>query len=282
MNDDIEMIRSICKDLYLITGIKAGVYDVNFQPIYVHSKTMGSFCNEVRKDTERKERCLECDRKGFEMCKNSGQITIYRCHMGLTEVITPIAEKGVSSGYIMFGQLLAAGEKADVLARVKEIDEMDSLCYKVESMRETDEATMRAAARLVSMCANYIQLLNILAPVREMQEIQIRQYIQNHLGDSKLSVQSICSAFSMSRGTLYNISVRAFGMGITRYVQTLRIEQAMEWIQNTDMPMYEISEKCGFAGADYLTRLIRQRLSETPREIRKKSKALRAAHNNDK
>ncbi len=263
-----ETLHSICEDLYLMTGIKAGVYDVNFQEVFAHSKTMGAFCTAIRRNPDLCAKCLECDRRGFLQCQQTGQMTLYRCHMGLTEAIAPIADNGIPSGYLMFGQILSEGDRTNVLRSVAELEDAEFLQNEVNRMRETDENTIRAAARLVVMCANYIHLLNVLGPVHNLIEVQITQYIRNHLGDRTLSMQKICTTFCISRGTLYNISKRAFGMGITPYIRSQRLAQALEWIESTNLPMYEIADRCGFSDPDYLTRLIRQKTNKTPRMLR--------------
>lgn len=268
MHNNRESIKGICEDLYLITGIKAGVYDGWFQPLYVHPETMGPFCNAVRRNPDLRERCFGCDRRGFEMCRKSGEITIYRCHMGLTEVITPIAENGELSGYLMFGQLLIAGEKENVLSHLEGIDNRDLLVHEITKMPETEENKLRAAARLTAMCASYIHLTNILGPQHETQESQLRRYVHAHLCNPMLSIEMLCTTLGISRGTLYNLSIRAFGMGITQYIREQRIDQALEWIKTTRLPLHEIAERCAFSDADYLARLIRRRTGKSPRALR--------------
>ncbi|NER82759.1 MAG: helix-turn-helix transcriptional regulator [Leptolyngbya sp. SIO1D8] len=55
------------------------------------------------------------------------------------------------------------------------------------------------------------------------------------------------------------------------YLQDLRLKQAQELLQYTDLPIYQIAQQVGFEQASSLTRLFRQRQGITPQRYRTKT-----------
>ncbi len=269
---NIEIIKSICDDIYDITGIKTVLYDADMNCIFGHPYSMCDFCRLVRKDKENFEKCISCDRAGFEECRKSGETVIYKCHMGLTEASTPIIDNDVIIGYFLFGQLLSENSRDDIKARIANgnFSDKEELLMHLESIPVTEDRVINASARLISMCASYIRLKNILNLEQENIAVSIGKYISENLSDPKLSISSICTRFSISRGTLYNVSKSAYGMGISEYIRKLRIRKAIELIQNGKQPIYQVAETVGICDSNYLTKLIKEETGETPKKLQAK------------
>lgn len=271
-----EEIRAICDDLYQITGIKAVVYDADMRILYSHPATMGPFCAALRRIPGISEKCLACDRSGLERCRRDRDICVYRCHMGLTEATAPILADGAAIGYLMFGQLLARDSRAEVLRRLdalKGLEEKAALREEIIRMEETDEHTLRAAARLLSMCACYIRLHPLLRTQRQSQALPMAQYIEENLADPGLSIARLCAVFGVSRGTLYQRSRAAFQMGITDYIRQARVNAALALLRQTDLPLYAVAAQVGICDPDYLARLIKRQTGKSPRRLRQESDA---------
>lgn len=269
-----ELIQAVCEDLYNITGIKTVLYDADMKFIYSHPCTMSGFCIEVRKNKSFREKCLHCDRLGFEHCKKSGDICIYRCHMGLTEAVAPIIDSGIVIGYLMFGQIVSAGERPKVQERIlqsSQIQEKQVFLQLLEEIEEKNNAQIRAAVRIITMCACYIRLNNILNVQKENLALHIGQYVQSNIADINLGIQSICREFSISRGTLYNLSKKSLGMGITQYIRSMRLKRAMELLNTKDVPVYRIAEECGIGDVNYFIKLVKKATGKTPKQIQAES-----------
>ncbi len=269
--EDREMLKSICDDIYDITGIKAVIYDANKHVVYSHPHTMGTFCSEIRKHPHACKKCLECDEYAFSECGKTGGISVYNCHVGLTEAVAPIYDNGIIVGYIMFGQMLNEAQRESVKKCVQGMGLSNEkvLLKALEGMESTKENVIYASARLISMCASYVRLKDVLKVRRESLGAKIEEYIYNNLADTELSIKKICKKFAISRGTLYNISKQAFGMGITEYVKHLRLNKAIRLIKESDTAMYRIAEDVGIPDANYLTKLVKISTGKTPRLLRK-------------
>ena len=269
-----EEMRAICDDLYQITGIKAVVYDADMRVLYSQPGTMGPFCTALRRFPGISEKCLACDRMGLERCRRDRDICIYRCHMGLTEATAPILADGAVIGYLMFGQLLARDGRAEVLRRLEALKGLESkaaLRGELARREEKDEHTLRAAARLLSMCACYIRLHPLLRSQQKNQALPLAQYIEENLADPELSIPQLCAVFGVSRGTLYQRSRAAFQMGITDYIRQARLNAALMLLRQTDLPLYAVAAQVGIGDPDYLARLVKKQTGKSPRRLRQES-----------
>ena len=77
----------------------------------------------------------------------------------------------------------------------------------------------------------------------------------------------------------YNLSISFFertfkaviGAPPAAYLRQLRIQEACRLLSNTDLPLGEIAEHCGFAGSSYFTAVFKREMNCTPSEYRKKN-----------
>jgi len=267
---DQELLKNVCADIYAITGIKPVIYDANMQVVYAHPLSMSAFCREVRRDPIMAEKCLVCDREGFAQCRKTGDICIYRCHMGFMEAAAPIMEGGVVIGYFLFGQLLTPGARDEVKYKITGMKDQDILLSYLQSMMEADEETILASARLMSMCASYIRLQQVIKTQHKEVALMIAEYIRQNYG-KELTIPALCQQFGVSRGTLYQISKDAFGMGITDYIRQCRLDGAVSLLKQGNLPVYKIAETVGIPDANYLAKLIKKHTGLTPRALRRQA-----------
>lgn len=269
MNEQ-QWMKEICDDIYDMTGIKAVFYDAKMQMVYAHPKAMGAFCKEVRGIKEMHRKCIACDQSAFAKARESGEICIYRCHMGLTEVVAPIIDRGELLGYLLFGQLLSEDASEYIACQIAALpfENKDYMINLLSEMEVTDERIIRASARLMAMCTSYVQLQKALRSKREGLGAALVDYVDEHLSDP-LSVDVLCKALGASRGTLYNVSKQTLGMGVSDYIRSRRISAAISLLKEGELPICKISEAVGIDDANYLTKLIKKTTGKTPKQIKK-------------
>ena len=264
------MLRNICNDIELITGIKAVIYDTDGKILYAQPNNMCDFCREVRRSPELTARCLRCDREGMARCRASGQIEIYQCHMGLTEAVAPILDNGVVIGHILFGQLLTPEARAQIEQRIADTAQVDRgvLSQALAAMAETPTSIIEASARLMAMCACYARLTKLLAVRQNSLAMHIEQYLARHLSNKDLNIHTVCRRFGISRGTLYTVSKTAFGMGLSAYIRHMRLKRAAELLAQGER-IAAVAEQVGFADPAYMSKLIKKKTGQTPKKMQK-------------
>ncbi len=270
--NETEYLKNICDDIYAITKIKAVFYDADMNLLYGRQDTISDFCAHIRRDPTLYNRCISCDRDGFKHCRESGDIYIYHCHMGLTEVIAPIAENGNVIGYIQFGQLSDESDKHTstvLVKRCEKLKDKEKALKMLCALPVTDQTTIRASARLIAMCASYVRLHNIIRSQKNDIAKKIDRYISLNLGSGTLGMTEICKVFGISRGTLYNYSKEHFGMGISDYIRKKRIDKAIELLETGKKTVARVAEEVGIYDANYLTKLIKKHTGMTAKEYKK-------------
>lgn len=269
--EKINLLKDICDDIFEITGIKAVIYDGEMNCIYSHPLAMGEFCKQVRKHKKLSEKCIECDINGFSTCKKSGEMCIYKCHMGLTEGVAPIYDNDAVIGFILFGQLIEKGAKDSIISNIRKLklNNEKKLLEELERIEYTDPKIISSSARLISMCASYVLFRKVLNLKKDSFSEHIKNYVLKNIKD--VSIKSITTEFAISQGTLYNISREAFGMGISDYIRKQRIKKAIKLISEKNIPVYQVAEEIGIFDANYLTKLIKKETGKTPRQIKKEN-----------
>lgn len=266
-----ELIKNIFRDIYDITGIKAALFDADMICLYTQPGGFGAFCQCLRRSEEHMHQCLQYDRECFAECRGTGEPVIRRCYMGLIETAIPIKDGDLTVGYLQMGPLLPENAREELHRKVEETGHphKEELHAALDAMAETGDGFIRASARLLRMCADYIKFRDILRMRQESLELRIRHYVVSHYSDPNLSMKNMCRDLGISRGTLYNISKSAFGMGITEYIRHVRIQKAVELIRRGGMSISRVAEAVGISDANYLTKLIKKHTGLPPKKLQK-------------
>lgn len=266
-----EILKSICDDVELITGIKTVIYDENKTVIHSQPNSMSDFCQKVRTSPELTEKCFSCDKCGLEKCEFNRDLYIYQCHMGLYEAVAPIMENGHSIGYLMLGQILLKGTREVVLEKINALSpkiDRDMLIKSLEDLPETDEAHLRAAARILAMSASYVRLHELMKEERSSVRYEIESFVYSHIEDEKLSAKFVGASLGLSRTSLYKICKSSFGIGMSEYIHKIRVSHAQNLLKSTNLQLTEIAERVGMSQAS-LYRLLKAKTGKTAKEIRK-------------
>lgn len=267
-----DMLKTVCDDVELVTGIKTVIYDEEHKIIHSQPNMMCDFCKEVRRSAALTEKCFACDAHGLSQSAKARDIYVYHCHMGLTEAVAPVLENGRTVGYLMLGQILCKNEREHVEKCIQALgNEVDkkALLAHLDAMSETDEHHLRATARILAMSATYVRFHELLTQQKNTLAYKIESYIFENIADQALSAKSICAALGFSRTALYNAAKTAFGIGIGDYVQKVRGEQAIHLLRTTSLPLSHVAERVGLSTTARLNRLLKAQAGMCAKEIKR-------------
>lgn len=267
-------LSEIINDLNILTDIKCVLYDEKFNPIYHYEKKKCGFCSLLRENGEYAERCLCSDREGLKKCTETASPHAYKCHMGLSEILTPIISSGVTIGYILVGQSVCAEDVERVKKNVEKYPDKSKikmLLSELEKVKILSDEELSAMARLVSVCTSYIDMKKLIKQREEPTRKLLEEYIRENLR-YKIGIDSLSRAFGMSRSSLYNFSLKHFGMGISEYVSNVRLDTARDLLLNTDMTVSEISYAVGIYDANYFIKLFRSKWGMSPKKWKNNQK----------
>lgn len=267
---DKQQLLSLLKDFYKLTGVKIAILDDEGVECYNVPERHCGFCAYVRTSPAGQAACEQCDRQAMEICRRTGKLYLYTCHMGLAECYSPIMQQGKCIGYIACGQSRTGKEEKDAL-RVRAAEyglDGEKLLSLYSEIGQTQEENMHAAAAIMDACASYLYL-NRLIEAGESMSGEIAKYVDENLSGD-LSVDALCRNFHLSRVDLYACCKEAFSATPALYVRHARLRRAAELLKETSLPVAEIAAKVGLYDYNYFSKLFRARYSLSPRAYRKK------------
>lgn len=267
---DIKDIRTILRDLHLVSGFRVSLHGTDFSEISAYPEEISPFCRLVQNNPKAKMQCVYTDADAFERARHSGKIYIYRCRFGLCEAACPLYKNGVLSGYLMMGQVkdgLPGTDAVVISEALPYVSDRPELEKTVSSLSSVPREKMLALADIISLCAD--RLTDGFAPqnARDLAASAVG-YINRNIG-KKLTVDIICSAFSCSRSTLMKCFRRDCGVTVNEYIVSRRIDIAKELLQYSELPVSEIASKCGFSDQLYFSRVFSSRVGVPPTVFRK-------------
>ncbi len=94
--------------------------------------------------------------------------------------------------------------------------------------------------------------------------------INRRLEDSDLSVSTVAREMDVTDNYLSGRFSRDMDVSFTRYVTMARIERAKEYLRDTHMKIYEISEKLGFNDSRYFVKVFKEYVGMRPSDYRER------------
>lgn len=112
-------------------------------------------------------------------------------------------------------------------------------------------------------------MIQDLAPETESDDTprKIMAYINEHYGDSSLSVTSAAEAFSMSSSYFSTYFKKHLDVTFSKYLEGLRIEKACELIRNSDLNIEAIATEVGYTSSLSFRRAFKKVMGMPPVEL---------------
>lgn len=98
--------------------------------------------------------------------------------------------------------------------------------------------------------------------------VQVVGFLKEHAFEP-ITMADILKAVPMARRSLERRFQQAFGRSPVDEIRRIRINKARKLLAETDLPMQEIAEACGYATYNYLTHVFKETTGNTPSEYRK-------------
>lgn len=95
-----------------------------------------------------------------------------------------------------------------------------------------------------------------------------QSWMHRHIGDN-ISIADLAAKSGLSQRSFLRRFRRACGQTPLQYLQTLRLENARDLLQNSNLSLDEISQLCGYTDTSYLCKLFKEHNALTPGEYRR-------------
>ncbi len=90
------------------------------------------------------------------------------------------------------------------------------------------------------------------------------EYIQKHYADAGLTMETVAHALKINRITLLRAVHKTSGMSPKKYLDTLRIREALALLRESNCSVKEIAGSTGFANSNYFSKVILKKTGNSP------------------
>ena len=272
MNKD--KIISVLRDLHAISGFRISLHNTNFEEIAAYPENKHGFCAYIHSLSESElARCLKCDKDACTRVLETGETTIYRCHHGLIEAISPLYNFGALTGFLMMGQVRPHGEGTDqmilALAKLGKRDfEARAICAEIPSVKAD---MVNAYVSIMTICARFLTLSNAVTGAKPTISELTMQYICENYTEH-ITVKDICDAVGYSKSTVLSQFKKDYLITVNAYLNNMRLERAKKMLESNSLTVSEIALNCGFSDQSYFSKVFSSKYGITPTEYRKDEK----------
>lgn len=289
---NIEKIQRIQDDLALATDIAVILVDYKGNPITRHSNC-SQFCSRVRKDADLNSLCEKCDSRGGLEAARSQEAFMYRCHVGLVDIAIPIIIEGQYLGALMAGQVrVVEEEESQDLERIVSnryqinLEQYPELKEMFNNVPIIHKSKIEAIAHMMQHLINYIVDEAVLKNelYEEVHDVQLYYAAESKSQHNilkpaldymktnymkKILMDDMAKQCNISTSYFSKIFKRETGTNFSTYVNQIRLEKAKELLENTTLPIINISLELGYDDCGYFIKIFKKYYGSTPAAYRR-------------
>ncbi len=269
MQERIE-IKKILKDFYAISGIRISLHDPEFNEIYSYPKEPSPFCKYMQGFPGVKQGCVACDQKAFNCVEKSGELFVYKCHLGLCEAAIPLYSFGMLSGYLMMGQFTESDSLSikNIINRtnayINNRTETEKLCRQITTI---DRELIDPYIHIMTLLGEYLTSTNRAFSYNSDLPEKIKEYLNRNYA-KKITLGTLSKKFGYCDVTITKCFKNAFGVTIMKYLNEVRIKKAAELISKSSTSFKEVANSCGFSDQNYFSKTFTKYYGVSPSEFR--------------
>src|SRR5699024_9980425 len=140
--------------------------------------------------------------------------------------------------------------------------------FSQEMMEYENIETVRR--RLFDFCR---EMMKKIQEYRENQTstlaAQGKQYLKEHYADAELSLKKVSGELLISPSYFSSVFKKEIGRSFTEVLADIRMKKAKELVLTSDLKMFEIALKCGFADQHYFSYSFKKYYNQSPSKMRK-------------
>ncbi len=252
---------------------------VGVSKIGVSGDTGNQLCRIIRNTTEGARRCEGCDRRHHAEAGADGQAKLYTCHAGFFDMAIPIRIQGEPVATLSSGQVLPEKQSSAAFAR---------LCRRLRWLKIPRGRLRTAYAKAPWMprdrLTHVMRLLEVFARqmcgsawrIRELEARlehpairQARALVEERFREPELQLGEAAARAELSVAHFSHLFHKETGVTFTRYVQSLRIEEAKRLLAGRDQSITGICFACGFNSLTHFNRVFRRGTGCSPTQYRR-------------
>lgn len=265
-------LEEILQHFNKITGLRMTVFDTEKNVIAEYPKTHCTFCNFVHNLPGGKEKCENSNWNAFKICKEKQSIRIYKCHMGLIEVVLPLVEHSKTIGYVMFGQITNDKGRLGIIDNLIKETTSTPINYveaveMISKIKYHSPKLINAEIKILQLCCSVI-LSKQMIPYKKTLYDKITDYI-NETELRNIKISEMCKELNVSRTLVYAEFSKHNNVGIAEYIRNIKLKKAISLLREGNLSIKEIAYITGFNDSNHFIKTFKANYNLTPKEYQK-------------
>lgn len=233
-----------------------------------------NFCKLLRMNSEYHTRCRVNDTEAFKFCTEQKKMIVYKCYMGLYEIMIPLYDQDTIYGYLLLGQAIedsdASRQKCLDKLRKSHPDTPEKILRDaVSTTLMLSEEKLNAIAQIAKIYAEYASEKNLITNELNGLAYLAATYIREHFTE-KITNAELCYVFLCDRKKLASEFRQAHGMTIVEYTNNLRLRRARQMLQkNPDLNINYLASSVGFSYQSYFSTLFYKKYGMSPTDMQR-------------
>ena len=108
-----------------------------------------------------------------------------------------------------------------------------------------------------------------LSPVDHELITRATSFVEQNLATPNYTVERLAQDLCMDRTGLYKKMTTMLGKTPTAFIRSIRVNHAVQLIQNTSLTITEVAEQSGFSSASYMAKCFQEDLGKLPSDLHK-------------
>lgn len=256
------------------------VLTASFCSLFRYNFHKAPLCLYCKQDKSLHRRCVRTQKLIEAKCKNTSDPFFFGvCHAGIGCYVFPIKEDSRFLGYICVNgcraDLTSAERRLSATERlVSEISREQLLrLYEDSILPQPDEAILDTL--ILPLCYMLRQLYReseqMMRENTHIPHLDLNMRIINYLYQNStepISVDSIAEHVHFSRSFISHMFKKNNGVSISEYLCRIRLENAENLLNTSDLSISAIAAEVGFDDANYFSKIFRRKHGMSPRAYR--------------
>ena len=269
-----EKLTEALRELSAISGFRVSLLALDMREIAAYPQENHLFCAYVGLHSKREaEECRACRRDLAERAEAVGHAVSLKCRHGLIEVISPLYNYGVLSGYLSMAEARPESESTErmtmALAHLGK-READARAMAA-AMPTLPDARIGSLIRVIAMCAEHLSLSASIEEAKPSISVLTRRYVDENY-KKHIGIKDICDAVGYSKSTVLNAFKKDSGLTVGAYLCSVRLDAAAQLLRSSSLTVAEVAREAGFSDQSYFSKVFSAKFRKTPTEYRKELK----------
>ena len=259
-------IVSVLSELHKITGFRVSLHGADYSEIAAYPERKSEFCRRLHEIHDEYRKCVGCDKSACRSALAKRDTHIYKCRYGLTEAVSPLYNFGTLTGFLMMGQAFEGHED-------ERENFVDSICARLGNGYRESLADIKAVkpdmvksyVKIMTICAQYLTLSNAIPSEKPSIAELARRYIHENFS-AKIGIKEMCDEIGCSKSTLITSFKKTYGVTVNRYLNDVRLGEAVRMLTGGERNIGEIASATGFSDQSYFSKVFSAKYGIPPSE----------------